>query len=187
MKKFLSTAVMQLDMHILFRIFLPIAWKIDQKFWINQWQQAVYVTYLSVVLLILQFAPLIGLSWGGGWMGLLLIVCLGIRANDIRRMTKISIAYEKYGNRLPIEAVEFLLFPAGRILHLWIGSLLVVPAAMVLILDFSWKNLYDVVGASWLPVMGVAFYLAAVPPTNRERQKKKERLPLGNLALQRSS
>lgn len=192
-----AKTVLVADAYIMHKAFVPIAWKIDERWHVNPWRIAIYIFTASAFLMIV--------SLGMSGMPVTLQIILGavlmlVRAADIRRLSRISERWERavargnFDGALSIDMVRYWQ-PWNRVYYLLCSLIFFLPVdigALIASLQIhhGWfphaKDIALFVSGQWFALCTPAYYFAGVlPPLNKRKEKKKSPAwsPAGEAAM----
>lgn len=159
------------------------SWRIDRRYHVNHFVQARAVVFFALFVnsagfgLTLKGGPwlanlLVGLAAGAYWL---------IGLSWVRNLESCAKQYERNPMAVTVQqaAYYFQSIPPVRLMWVGMGFNLFLMGLLALCLPpHRLKDLGFLLFNSWMMFMGVAHYLAGVPPSPWERKKKEERAPL---------
>lgn len=171
----------KLDSWLLWKLFWPLAKKIDYYLHKNPAEIATKVLMLATVLMILEFIIHAGSGWLK-WAGYAVCgLCVAGNTFHITKLTRISKSYEERPEVMPAEQLTYIIAPFYRFFNFGLGMLF-LPGDIFTSISHNW--LYFIIHfppRCWFLCCGIAFYFAALP---RPPAKRKEyKMPDLNLSL----
>lgn len=179
----------QTDLWLVVRFVRPVWW-IDYRFHINSYRQALAVLLFATAIQfagtgLVMVAPVPWLT--KFFLGIASAAYANMFLSWRRQLTKASRDYERDPDRMTIDRAFFhwQFVPPLRLMMGFMGLQLL--AVMVFIAMCPPNNFARdwgfVAFNSWTLFCSVGLYIAAVPPSGRQRKKKEERAPIGALPM----
>jgi hypothetical protein len=174
-----TDALVRLDLELLYQT-SRVAYAIDERFHINQWQIAAQMMTLSTMMVVSDM--LLNITAHRWIISLLLPIVLGIRAIEIYQFTRISEQYEKDlkagRSRIHIYWLKYTgpfhrIYTAVLGVYFAFNDFILIGTAHP---HASWfVFIVHYLPSLWFLTAAIAYYFAGVPPTPRKRREKKVR------------